>query len=150
MNQYPASWWTTERIDELKARWADGESASVIANAMHATSRNAVIGKANRLGLFRSKVTPPKRKRIRKSLRYVDNRFVIVEEPQIMIKEPPPPIFKNPVSFAELADCHCRWPGEPGPQILFCGEPKLNGYSYCPHHCQIAFAKPGARPTVMR
>ena len=43
--------WTDERIDRLKAMWADGATASQIAEDLGGVSRNAVIGKAHRLGL---------------------------------------------------------------------------------------------------
>ena len=43
--------WTDERIDRLKAMWADGSTASQIAEDLGGVSRNAVIGKAHRLGL---------------------------------------------------------------------------------------------------
>jgi GcrA cell cycle regulator len=43
--------WTEERIERLKAMWAEGATASQIADELGGVSRNAVIGKAHRLGL---------------------------------------------------------------------------------------------------
>ena len=43
--------WTEERIDRLKSMWAKGSTASQIADELGGVSRNAVIGKAHRLGL---------------------------------------------------------------------------------------------------
>jgi len=43
--------WTEERIERLKKMWADGSTASQIADELGGVSRNAVIGKAHRLGL---------------------------------------------------------------------------------------------------
>jgi len=43
--------WTDERIGRLKSMWADGATASQIAEDLGGVSRNAVIGKAHRLGL---------------------------------------------------------------------------------------------------
>ncbi|GAA4011784.1 GcrA family cell cycle regulator [Sphingomonas swuensis] len=43
--------WTDERIDRLKAMWSEGKTASQIADELGGVSRNAVIGKAHRLGL---------------------------------------------------------------------------------------------------
>ena len=43
--------WTDERIDRLKTMWAEGSTASHIAELLGGVSRNAVIGKAHRLGL---------------------------------------------------------------------------------------------------
>jgi GcrA cell cycle regulator len=43
--------WTEERIDRLKKMWHEGATASQIADELGGVSRNAVIGKAHRLGL---------------------------------------------------------------------------------------------------
>jgi GcrA cell cycle regulator len=43
--------WTEERIDRLKKMWTQGATASEIAEKLGGISRNAVIGKAHRLGL---------------------------------------------------------------------------------------------------
>ncbi|MBZ6379707.1 hypothetical protein B5C34_15110 [Pacificimonas flava] len=43
--------WTDERIDTLKKMWEEGHPASKIADELGGVSRNAVIGKAHRLGL---------------------------------------------------------------------------------------------------
>ena len=51
--------WTDERIDRLKALWTKGMTASHIADELGGVSRNAVIGKAHRLGL-QSRPSPVK------------------------------------------------------------------------------------------
>ena len=43
--------WTDERIEQLKELWSKGMTASQIADELGGVSRNAVIGKAHRLGL---------------------------------------------------------------------------------------------------
>ena len=43
--------WTDERIERLKKMWHEGATASQIADELGGVSRNAVIGKAHRLGL---------------------------------------------------------------------------------------------------
>ncbi|MCL6682935.1 GcrA family cell cycle regulator [Sphingomonas alba] len=43
--------WTEERIERLKSMWSEGSTASQIADELGGVSRNAVIGKAHRLGL---------------------------------------------------------------------------------------------------
>ena len=43
--------WTTERVEQLKRLWAEGQSASQIAKELGGVTRNAVIGKVHRLGL---------------------------------------------------------------------------------------------------
>jgi len=51
--------WTDERIDRLKELWTQGMTASQIADELGGVSRNAVIGKAHRLGL-QSRPSPVK------------------------------------------------------------------------------------------
>ncbi|TVV75031.1 GcrA family cell cycle regulator [Sphingomonas solaris] len=43
--------WTDERIEQLRRLWEQGMTASQIAEELGGVSRNAVIGKAHRLGL---------------------------------------------------------------------------------------------------
>ncbi|HEX6376603.1 MAG TPA: GcrA family cell cycle regulator [Allosphingosinicella sp.] len=51
--------WTDERIERLKELWTQGMTASQIADELGGVSRNAVIGKAHRLGL-QSRPSPVK------------------------------------------------------------------------------------------
>ena len=45
------NYWTKSKVDKLSGMWAKGIPAREIANKLGNVSRNAVIGKANRLGL---------------------------------------------------------------------------------------------------
>lgn len=47
----PVSTWTDERVEKLREAWKEGLSASLIAKRLGGITRNAVIGKANRLNL---------------------------------------------------------------------------------------------------
>jgi GcrA cell cycle regulator len=51
--------WTDERIERLRTMWEKGMTASQIAEDLGGVSRNAVIGKAHRLGL-QSRPSPVK------------------------------------------------------------------------------------------
>ena len=53
--------WTEERTAKLKTMWESGSTASQIADELGGVSRNAVIGKAHRLGL-KSRPSPVKAK----------------------------------------------------------------------------------------
>lgn len=57
----PPSGWTDERIELLKALYADGLSASQIADELGGITRNSVIGKVHRLGLERNGRAPRKK-----------------------------------------------------------------------------------------
>lgn len=52
--------WTPERTETLRRLWLDGVDARTIATQLGGVTRNAVIGKANRLGLAR----PPSHPRV--------------------------------------------------------------------------------------
>ena len=159
----PESFWTNERTTELKLRWANGETGSEISRAMGPISRNAVIGKVHRLGLDGRVAISKKnanntsngirarqaavRRRQRKTVHYADGHVFIVEGEPGMIEEDPPSFIANPVPFFELRDHHCRWPGAGEmPDLLFCGAPVVNGYSYCAAHCRIAYQPYTPRP----
>jgi GcrA cell cycle regulator len=60
--------WTEERIERLKKMWHEGATASQIADELGGVSRNAVIGKAHRLGLEQrpSPVKPGEEKEVAK------------------------------------------------------------------------------------
>ena len=61
--------WTEERIERLKKMWHDGATASQIADELGGVSRNAVIGKAHRLGLEQrpSPVKPGEEQEVKKA-----------------------------------------------------------------------------------
>jgi GcrA cell cycle regulator len=72
--------WTDQRIEQLKTLWENGLTASQIAEELGGVSRNAVIGKAHRLGL-KSRPSPVKANEPEK-------KPVLKKTPE---KAPPPP-----------------------------------------------------------
>ena len=72
--------WTDERIDRLKSMWEKGMTASQIADDLGGVSRNAVIGKAHRLGL-QSRPSPVKPNEIP----------VPVAKTTVPVRDAPPP-----------------------------------------------------------
>jgi len=151
----PDNWWTPERVAELKLRWANRESGSIIAMAMHARSRNAVIGKLHRLGLRRNTELARvhgRDKRLRKTnghktIHYADFITTGISMGATQIVEPLP-VFSNPKPFITLVDGECRFPGDGvvGPDLPCCAAPAIDGKPYCLAHCRIAYQRPGARP----
>jgi GcrA cell cycle regulator len=87
--------WTDERIEQLKALWSKGMTASQIADELGGVSRNAVIGKAHRLGL-QSRPSPVKPnepvpvKTRAKQAPAAEPEEKIAEEDAPPISEPPP------------------------------------------------------------
>jgi GcrA cell cycle regulator len=145
--------WTVERVEELKACFGEGLSCSAIA-AQIGVSRNAVIGKLNRLGLARPRSTPardPDAKRPAWRARGgASNITRIFSQHRILVELPPEPPGGAEVvsihagrgcSLLELSEGKCRWPvSEPNARdFCFCGNAQVEGLPYCVGHARIAY-----------
>ncbi len=127
MNQYTDGW-SAERTAFLKSNWTS-TSATYLGTLMGLT-KNAIIGKAHRLGLERKKAQPTYsgRPKVRKSLQAQPRSA------KICAGEPIGP----GVPLQWLRSGHCRYIGGEvrGAATLFCGAPKGNG-SYCAFHAKM-------------
>lgn len=120
--------WTDERIELLKRLWEKGLSASQIAEELgEGVTRNAVIGKAHRLGL-KSRPSPVKADAPKKAAAAAPKKPKVVTKPKR-------------VTLLDLSDKICKWPhGHPGEEDFhFCGKPVQPGFPYCPEHCGVAY-----------
>lgn len=105
--------WSDEATSQLRALVAQGLTSRDIAKALGGITRNAVIGKMNRLGL--SPVTP------------------------LPAPAKEEPLEGNQTYLMGLKNFMCRFPmGGDGPKIRFCGDPTKTG-SWCPEHRKIVF-----------
>ncbi|MGH6959569.1 MAG: GcrA family cell cycle regulator, partial [Dongiaceae bacterium] len=105
--------WTEERVEMLQRLWLQGQTASQIAEQLGGgVTRNAVIGKAHRLGLSGRPAPVKTMKR----------------------EEPRRPVAARPAGRA------CMWPvGDPkSPEFHFCGAPTEPNRPYCTSHCAVA------------
>ena len=117
--------WTDERVEKLKTLWGDGMSASQIAKALGAVTRNAVIGKVHRLGLSNRGTTsgaqpatgeakpaqkPAKPSRPEKAAAEPKSPAVVVEEP----KQVPAVVVRTPPVIRDATQP--RAPGLPTPE----------------------------------
>ena len=150
----PNSPWNFEnRVERLKALWAEGFSASQIAERLGGVTRNAVISKVHRLGLS-GRVTKswnkpgpkPAPSKPRRSVQPVIPREVWTPTPEIYTVPP-----EKRVGVDGLTDNQCRWPiGDPqDDNFHFCNQEKVPGLPYCAHHCTVAFepSRPRKRRT---
>src|SRR4051812_30193054 len=107
--------WTTERIALLKDRIDAGLSCGQIAREI-GVSRNAVIGKAHRLGLSRTKgVSAGQREGTARSRTATQHRTLVAlwAKPTLAFAEAPEDS-ANLCPLFELQQWHCRWPiGDP-------------------------------------
>tara|TARA_B100000686_G_C16238012_1_gene688199 strand:- start:142 stop:654 length:513 start_codon:yes stop_codon:yes gene_type:complete len=141
--------WTEEKVKKLKELWGKGNTASQISKIIGEVSRNAVIGKAHRLGL------PAKIK---------DNRSIISNAREVSDNYRQPSkkgrrskfrsllIEKNfepakNLTLEELTEETCKYmdhnthPNEEN--ATFCGRKTVSSskqkFSYCPLHLMIVF-----------
>ena len=142
--------WNDEKVNKLKELWGKGNTASQIAEIIGGISRNAVIGKANRLNLSsklkvkntssyqgfqdNDEVNNSKQRKSRKS------RFqsLIIEknfEPE------------NPKQLEELDEESCKWPiNHPDEDsFYFCGRSSLKEFAYCKLHLLYAYQPKGKK-----
>lgn len=154
--------WTDERVETLKKLWAEGLSASQIANRLGDVTRNAVIGKVHRLGLSgrattsRMKTVRPRKKMARpqqqRSIRFGGLGGSVREALQFAASQrganqsfEPTEELAIPVeqraTIATLKECSCRWPvGDPTHEdFYFCGGDKVAGLPYCEFHARKAY-----------
>lgn len=149
--------WTDERVELLRARWLEGKSATEIAAELGAgITRNAVIGKKDRLALKRPETQQTQTRRYFKGKPKRPRALVMEEHRQrsTLIRKqdlppPPPKPFKDivdtrpdrVVALVDMDRHDCRWPfGDPRQSDFgFCGAPTREGSSYCPVHHRRAY-----------
>lgn len=85
--------WTDERIATLKKMWEGGSTASQIADELGGVSRNAVIGKAHRLGL-KSRPSPVKANEKKKAAKKATTKAAATKKAAPAAKAAPKPAAK--------------------------------------------------------
>lgn len=154
--------WTDERIALLKKMWKEGKSAAEIAKTLgKGVTRNAVIGKAHRMGL--SGRPSPIKKPAPASKKEAAAAPARKESKDVKKAAPPAGGKANPalakeaeelkkiekeivplgggVSLLELTERMCKWPiGDPREaDFTFCGRGIRVGTPYCPDHASMAY-----------
>ena len=122
------SGWTEDRLVKLRELWDKKLSISKIGEAL-GVSRNAIAGKAHRLGLEK------RQSPIKYAVKSKEIGFAWNEE-----KRGPMPlrlILRN----LQWSRSKCLWPsGDPkSTDFKFCGEAVLSGKPYCLKHCALAY-----------
>ena len=130
--------WTYERVEKLKQLWEEGLTASRIATELGEVTRNAVIGKAHRLGLSGRMVS----KKSNSGVSIIRKKRVNISQSQKVINISPiidEPM--NPTAFQDIKDGLCRWQlGEPEEaDFKFCGRNTKEGIVYCQAHYKQAY-----------
>ena len=152
--------WTEEAIEILKRLALEGRSASVIAEALGAPSRNAVIGKANRIGIKLGgggrasapgePCAPAYRapSGLAADARRLPGRRGEPAAPRGWAFADAKVGEMRRVRLEDMRELACRWPlGDPGSgDFAYCGLTPAAGRSYCPGHCRLAYRPPNEGP----
>jgi GcrA cell cycle regulator len=165
--------WTDERIAKLKHGWESGMTATQIAELLgEGVTRNAVIGKAHRLGL-ESRPSPVKaseaatagasatsapapRPATQPAPSVVATAPAPTAAPPAPVHAPAPPAARpvkaksgkqGRTTLLDLNEKVCKWPiGHPGDaDFHFCGKASQAGFPYCTEHCLVAYQAQVAR-----
>ena len=155
--------WTDERVELLKKLWAEGLSASQIANQLGGVSRNAVIGKVHRLklsGRGRASAAQPRAKKApagtaKTASRPVRTVTATVGATALAVQFDAEPIARQvlrpaadvvvPISrrltLTQLTERTCKWPnGDPlAEDFSFCGNEAGENGPYCGYHSRVAY-----------
>jgi GcrA cell cycle regulator len=164
--------WTDERIATLKKMWKEGKSAAEIAKVLaKGVTRNAVIGKAHRMGLsgrpspIKKPPAPPKKDPPKKEIKVAAKKAAVVPvvtgvKHNPLLRETAPPrqpmkeVFPadGGVALIDLTERMCKWPfGDPREDdFTFCGRPIRPGTPYCMEHASMAYQSSSrSRATVV-
>ena len=120
--------WDEEKLDKLKKLWDEGLPITKIGIEI-GVSRNAIAGKAHRLGL------PKRNSPISKSGDPRKNQEI---SPKNASKQLPLKIMLREVEWSRN---RCCWPiGDPKlPGFSFCGTSIIPGRPYCEEHSNLAY-----------
>ena len=122
---------TEEAVNLLKSDQLKGSSASQIAAKLIGATRNAVIGKIQRLGIQRHR---PAKARPLPRFRPPPEHPAVTLAPAAVEAQP------KPIPLLQLEFHHCRWPlGEEPRTMLFCGATRREGSSYCDAHFRQSY-----------
>ena len=158
--------WNEETIARLRTLWDEGLSTAEIGRRIM-VSKNAVVGKAHRLGLEprpspirrdgnavpAPRIAPPRRI-VGSTLPAIMAQLEAPEaEPAVEVAPPSAPVVLPVVQVAppvravaparSSRTLACCWPiGEPGTKSFrFCDVDALSGKPYCAAHAQLAYVK---------
>jgi GcrA cell cycle regulator len=163
--------WTAQAVDDLKRLALEGRSAAAIAATLGVASRNAVIGKASRIGIKlnggRATVSSKARaSALQEQLGTTASPLPAASGPNsaTVLARGPGAARRDEgrarwtfgqaevgemrrLRFEDIHESACRWPlGDPrSGEFTYCGLKPAEGQSYCAGHCRMAYRPPQAR-----
>ena len=140
--------WNDENVARLKELWDQGLPTAQIGKLLNFT-KNAVVGKAHRIGLerrpspIRRTAVKPDRKKARSPIMPILNFESHQTE---TIYTPIPQTFQPAIKniFSSITKRGCEWPeGHPEEEEFhFCNEERFEDKPYCINHCAVAYVIP--------
>ena len=141
--------WDDCNVSKLRELWDQGLPTAQIGKLLGFT-KNAVVGKAHRIGLerrpspIRRTAVKPDRKKARSpiipKLNFETTKDEIKDKP--VVQQNFQPIVKN--LFTKKVRRGCEWPeGHPDESdFKFCGKERFEEKPYCIDHCAVAYVMP--------
>ncbi len=141
--------WDDNNVLRLRELWDQGLPTAQIGKLLGFT-KNAVVGKAHRIGLerrpspIRRTAVKPDRKKARSPIIPKLNFEISKEETKEMpaTQQNFPPVLNN--HFTKNVKRGCEWPeGHPDElDFKFCGKERFEDKPYCIDHCAVAYVIP--------
>ena len=141
--------WDDNNVSKLRELWDQGLPTAQIGKLLGFT-KNAVVGKAHRIGLerrpspIRRTAVKPDRKKARSpimpKLNFEVKKDEVIETP--VHQQTFQPLVKN--LFTKSVKRGCEWPeGHPDESdFKFCGKERFEDKPYCIDHCAVAYVIP--------
>ena len=141
--------WNDDNVARLKELWDQGLPTAQIGKLLSFT-KNAVVGKAHRIGLerrpspIRRTAAKPDRKKARSPVMPKLNFEKTITEEKIYTPQVGSfqPSVKNMIT--SISKRGCEWPeGHPDePEFHFCNKDRFDEKPYCLDHCSLAYVIP--------
>ena len=141
--------WDDNNVSKLRELWDQGLPTAQIGKLLGFT-KNAVVGKAHRIGLerrpspIRRTAVKPDRKKARSPIIPKLNFETAKDElkEKVFVPQTFQPVVKN--LFSKNVNRGCEWPeGHPDESdFKFCGKERFEDKPYCLKHCAVAYVIP--------
>jgi len=132
--------WTDERVQFLRDNYRTMLAENIAKEFGYLFTRNAIIGKARRLGLQSDHRMRPARRGPKRVLTTLKPKIsprikIIVKREKPMMEEiRMKRLSGKHVGIMELEGWHCREIVQEKPSVLYCGRQQADGSSYCLEH----------------
>ena len=134
--------WSTDLFERLTKLWAEGKSAREIGDTL-GISKNAVIGKAHRLGLERRR--SPIKGAVQKGEKQPNKNPAHVKIQQLMLTPRAPTPYAGPNKLDQLALDQCRYTSSTTKPFIFCAKRIEVAGPYCNEHRAVCYVGHGKR-----